>query len=982
MQHMQKFCLPFLAAMAFSIAATAQEVPISDGGVINDMTCSEEIILTDSGGEGGNYGPNESHTITLCVIDGAITFAQFVISPDLFGSTWDVDANASLFVYDGPNTGSPLIGEFNSITDPAGVYITGTGTCLTFTFVSGNASSGAGFSGIFRCLQPLQPFDVTVQGTPELSEWGGLPNPSMRICFNDSIIANAITNYPLSDAGGNGYEQSDETSNFRWDMGDGTIYQGLGLTGITHTYTNPFGYQVTLIVTDAEGQSEITQFFVLIAPRPDFSNLAIDDTLCVGEQTEITGGIQGADTVGVSPSSSAILGGGILGDPLFLPDGNDTNYETIITITDFEDGQVLETGADIINFCVNMEHSFLGDLEMMLTCPDGTSINIFNSFTGDGLFPGGFGGGGTFMGDANDSGPPGVPGIGFDYCFSIDAEWGTLGEEFAGGNTVPVNSFPPGGNAMASGTYQPEESFDSFIGCPLNGDWTLTIRDNLFIDDGWIFNWSIYFNPEINPNTIYYSPDIVEVFWEENSDIVSNEGLSIIVEPSQPGDNDFTFVAIDEFGCVHDTTIFVYVRPEVIAGPDVIACDLTHTLTAQNAPAGGEWVLLEGPNPTSTVEYEYLAAGVANITVNDYGIYTFQITEDNCGYQDESVIDFRPDPVVQPLVADTVLCVGGSFILDAGPQAANSGNFNINWTLNNSTFNTEDYAVQIDQTGQYIVTITGACGSASDTSNVVAIELIFEGDTLCGLETLQPVEVSLSPEGSGQWTSSAPNISFSAPNELSTFISSTQYGGYPVTFTDSRCPEDGLELNFQFVEQPTVEVLPQNPDFCVDLDSLIVTTNVTGNNTGDFFWNITGEGGGPVFSQNDSLFFPPESFMPLEVYTIQVQIFDNFGVCNVASGSMTFDGVWCTYNIPNVISPNGDGQNDRFVIEFMEYFPGTQLTIFNRWGNVVFDQTNYDRYQVENNGWDPEDLSEGVYFYELKVPQVREVVSGNLTIIR
>jgi gliding motility-associated-like protein len=392
--------------------------------------------------------------------------------------------------------------------------------------------------------------------------------------------------------------------------------------------------------------------------------------------------------------------------------------------------------------------------------------------------------------------------------------------------------------------------------------------------------------------------------------------------------------------------------------------------------------MLDSPSNTSTVSYEYLLEGTANITVNEYGIYSFQITENNCGYQDESEIDFRPDPVVLPLVADTVLCVGGSFILDAGPQEDNSDNFNINWTRNNTTFNAEDYAVLVDQTGQYIITITGVCGTASDTSNIVAIELLFEGDTLCGLETLQPVNVELSPEGNGVWTSTAENITFSDPTGLSTFITSSQYGGFPVMFTDSRCPDDGLELNFQFVEQPTVEVLPQNPEFCLELDSLIITTNVSGNNTGDFFWNISGEGSQPVFSQNDSLFFGPESFLPLEVYTVQVQIFDNFGVCNVASGSMTFDGLWCTYTIPNVITPNGDGQNDRFMIEFMEYFPGTQLTIFNRWGNVVFDQSNYDQYQVMNNGWDPEDLSAGVYFYELKVPQVREVVSGNLTIIR
>ena len=51
-----------------------------------------------------------------------------------------------------------------------------------------------------------------------------------------------------------------------------------------------------------------------------------------------------------------------------------------------------------------MEHSYLGDLEMMLTCPSGLSINVFNSYSGSsGLFPGGFGGGNTFLGGAYDN---------------------------------------------------------------------------------------------------------------------------------------------------------------------------------------------------------------------------------------------------------------------------------------------------------------------------------------------------------------------------------------------------------------------------------------------------------------------------------------------------------------------------------------------------------------------------------------------------
>src|SRR5690606_9486191 len=260
--------------------------------------------------------------------------------------------------------------------------------------------------------------------------------------------------------------------------------------------------------------------------------------------------------------------------------------------------------SDFVNFCVNIEHSYLGDLEMMLSCPDGTSINIFNSYSGDGLFPGGFGGGNTYLGDANDPLPDGVPGFGFDYCFNDGADWGTLGEELATGNTVPVSTFGGGGTAMAAGDYQPEESFANFIGCPINGDWTLTIRDNLFSDDGFVFNWSIYFDPNINPSTVYYSPNIDSVYWEDNADIIENQGTSILVQPSQEGNNSFTFVAIDEFGCYHDTVVNVYVRPEINLD-DEIACDLQQMLNPIDdlgePVKDGVYTVIEAPTPTASI---------------------------------------------------------------------------------------------------------------------------------------------------------------------------------------------------------------------------------------------------------------------------------------------------------------------------------------------------------------------------------------------
>jgi gliding motility-associated-like protein len=63
--------------------------------------------------------------------------------------------------------------------------------------------------------------------------------------------------------------------------------------------------------------------------------------------------------------------------------------------------------------------------------------------------------------------------------------------------------------------------------------------------------------------------------------------------------------------------------------------------------------------------------------------------------------------------------------------------------------------------------------------------------------------------------------------------------------------------------------------------------------------------------------------------------------------------------IPNIFTPNNDGKNDAFKITGLESFPGSQLIIFNRWGNEVYRADNY------LNNWDGSGLAEGTYYYVL-----------------
>lgn len=65
--------------------------------------------------------------------------------------------------------------------------------------------------------------------------------------------------------------------------------------------------------------------------------------------------------------------------------------------------------------------------------------------------------------------------------------------------------------------------------------------------------------------------------------------------------------------------------------------------------------------------------------------------------------------------------------------------------------------------------------------------------------------------------------------------------------------------------------------------------------------------------------------------------------------------------LPTGLSPNGDNQNDFYVILGIDGYPVNTFKVFNRWGNLVYDKTNYNNewFGQNNNG---EPLPDGTYF--------------------
>lgn len=78
--------------------------------------------------------------------------------------------------------------------------------------------------------------------------------------------------------------------------------------------------------------------------------------------------------------------------------------------------------------------------------------------------------------------------------------------------------------------------------------------------------------------------------------------------------------------------------------------------------------------------------------------------------------------------------------------------------------------------------------------------------------------------------------------------------------------------------------------------------------------------------------------------------------------------------IPNVFTPNGDQLNEHFTID--ERMIGGDLSVFDRWGSKVYENTNY------HNDWDGDDLPTGVYYYILNGGDCVDPKKGTISILR
>ena len=243
-----------------------------------------------------------------------------------------------------------------------------------------------------------------------------------------------------------------------------------------------------------------------------------------------------------------------------------------------------------------------------------------------------------------------------------------------------------------------------------------------------------------------------------------------------------------------------------------------------------------------------------------------------------------------------------------------------------------------------------------------------------------------------------------APGDPTWAIGLEAYRYYFIKITDGRGCTQTDSVALKAFPNPMVEISTdpgdtvylQNPHVTYSYENLSADSLDISN----FYWILNQQ-----YNITSTLPEPRFTYVETGDYSTELKVYNPQGCDTSYFHTILVEPV--KLKIPNVFTPNGDGTNDYFIIsldsgndmpgtggrsrdeggpefEFEDYEPlnryyeSSELTIFNRWGRIVYHSTDY------HNDWNGGGLSDGTYFYVLKCHGLKNdaTYQGSVMIIK
>jgi gliding motility-associated-like protein len=411
----------------------------------------------------------------------------------------------------------------------------------------------------------------------------------------------------------------------------------------------------------------------------------------------------------------------------------------------------------------------------------------------------------------------------------------------------------------------------------------------------------------------------------------------------------YTVTATDADGCAGSTTVAITQPPVLTIG----VASATDATCAGND--GAATVSVSGGTPGYGISWSNGAAG-ATATGLAPGGYTAVATDANgCTASVVVAIGTSEGPVILSTTASATTCAppdGQITIIASGTGLLHSIDGTAYQVSNVFTgLASGSYTVWVMDADSCVATASVAVPSPPAPAPVIVGDAFACFGQAIVLSTAQPYAAYA-------WSTGATTSS----------ITVTDAGSYAVTVTDAAgCT--GLSAPFTTAIGGPVAAFdtdppsPQQPGTTVQVSD---ASTASGSAITAWQWSFGAPGSsasGPDASW---------TYAAAGVYTITLIVTDANGCADTASAVYLIRPE--DIRIPNVISPNGDGENDAFVIENIVFF-GNELVILNRWGQEVYVTRNY------RNTWKADGHPDGTYYYILRLDDEREF-TGHLTVLR
>lgn len=416
-----------------------------------------------------------------------------------------------------------------------------------------------------------------------------------------------------------------------------------------------------------------------------------------------------------------------------------------------------------------------------------------------------------------------------------------------------------------------------------------------------------------------------------------------------------------------DTVTVYFTQPlsPADAGPDQRVCSSQCTLAANNN-GYGTWSLLVGnailsDSSNANSQVASLAAGTTTLV--------WTVTKNFCPSSEDTVIIYRDEePSVANAGSDQRIC-GPSASLSAINPLKGSGSWNViqgGGILSGTVAQTSVSGLSPGNNSFIWTVSSGVCSSSYDTLKIFSDEkpsVAFAGSDRMVCKDDIILDARQPEIGTGFWSLISGTCTILQPSLNTSPASGLKEGIHLLKWTVSNgvCTESADTLKIQRTFTPIA------PDAGNDQDLETSTSQLSANipQSGTGTWSILA-GNCDISDIHDK--HALISALPFGNTILRWTIAneacpDVWDDINVHVKSL---------NIPNAFSPNGDGINDKFVITSLAYYNGAKLSVFNRWGTLVFNSNNYQN-NWDGTSIDHEQLADDTYYVILEISGYKNI---------